>query len=193
MARVKAKEQDPVIQKSKLERALTSSQGRVEKLQTRLTNAEKDQAEKLASQVKQAQLRVQDAQKHLDAFNNSMSNTLEKDHTPRQQTDHKSELSENSSTKALNPASPEKIDVATAAIERAKAKTEAMASMSPEDELNEQVESLKKRIGKAQRNLQNAESENSEHISVFKAGLEKMQAKLVTTQAELTRLQEENQ
>jgi electron transport complex protein RnfC len=74
MARVKEKEQDPVVQKSRLERALTSAQGRVEKLQTRLNNAEPDQVEKLTAQIKQAQLRTGDAQKHLDAFDISISN-----------------------------------------------------------------------------------------------------------------------
>jgi electron transport complex protein RnfC len=193
MARVKAKEQDPAVQKSKLERALTSAQGRVEKLQTRLDNAETDQLEKFESQVKQAQLRVQDAQKQLDAFNNTKSNTLNSDPTTLEKSDAESATTTISNSKVLKPASPETLDAATAAIERAKAKTEAMALMSQEEKLHEQLQSLEKRIAKAQLNLQNAQAENSEHIAVFKAGLEKMQAKLATTQAELTSLQKENQ
>ncbi|MFT5118630.1 MAG: hypothetical protein ACI9NY_002172, partial [Kiritimatiellia bacterium] len=55
-----------------------------------------------------------------------------------------------------------------------------------------QLASLTKRLDKAQKNLAGAEAENSEHIAAFAVGLENIQAKLVTTQAELTRLQKEN-
>ena len=85
------------------------------------------------------------------------------------------------------------VDAATAAIERAKVKTESMALMSPEEKLNDQLASLNKRVGKAREKLQQAELESSEHIAAFKTGLEKMETKLITTQAELTRLQKENQ
>ena len=61
------------------------------------------------------------------------------------------------------------------------------------EKLNDQLASLNKRVGKAREKLQQAELESSEHIAAFKTGLEKMETKLITTQAELTRLQKENQ
>jgi electron transport complex protein RnfC len=189
MARVKEKEQDPVVQKSRLERALTSAQGRAEKLQTRLNNAEPDQVEKLTAQVKQAQLRVGDAQKHLDAFDISISNPEDKPPTANAKA---SDTHLSAGAKPLKPASAAKIDAASAAIERAKLGAEAFASMSPEEKLNQQLASLTKRHDKTQKNLAEAEAENSEHIAAFAVGLENIQAKLVTTQAELTRLQKEN-
>ncbi len=64
--------------------------------------------------------------------------------------------------------------------------------MSPEEKLKQQLVSLTKRLDKAQKNLAGAEAENSENIAAFAVGLENIQAKLVTTQAELTRLQKEN-
>ena len=189
MARVKEKEQDPVVQKSRLERALTSAQGRAEKLQTRLNNAEHDQVEKLTAQVKQAQLRAGDAQKHLDAFDISISNSEDKPPTANAKASN-THLS--AGAKPLKPASAANIDAASAAIERAKLGAEAFASMSPEEKLKQQLVSLTKRLDKAQKNLAGAEAENSEHIAAFVVGLENIQAKLVTTQAELTRLQKEN-
>jgi electron transport complex protein RnfC len=201
MAKVKEREQDPTVQQSKLERALTSAQGRVDKLQARLKNSESDQAEKLTAQVKQAQLRAQDAQKHLDVFNStisktiggSVSSTANQEKTSRQQDNKRSEINNTTSITALKPAPLVATDAATAAIERAKVKTESMALMSPEEKLNDQLESLTKRVSKAREKLHKAELENSEHIAAFKTGLEKTQAKLITTQAELTRLQKENQ
>jgi electron transport complex protein RnfC len=94
--------------------------------------------------------------------------------------------------KPLKPAPAAKVDAATAAIERAKLGTEAFASMSPEEKLKQQLASLTKRLDKAEKNLARAVAENNEHITAFKTGLEKVQAKLATTQAELTRLHKEN-
>lgn len=193
MAKVKEREQDPAVQKSKLERTLTSAQSRVDKLQARLNDAERDQAEKLTSQVKQAELRLQDAEKNLNAFCNMMSNSVDEEQKSPEQDDIKSEINKTTSTTALKPAPPELSDAASVAIERAKAKSEAMASMSPKEKLRDQVESLKKRVSKAQDKLQLAQLEGSEHITAFKTGLEKIEAKLVTTEDELTRLQKENQ
>lgn len=189
MARVKAKEQDPGVQKSKLERALTSAQGRVDKLQKRLDNAEQSHIEKLTAQVKQAQLRTDDAQKHLDAFNISISKSEAKTPiTPVEDFD----TPPPTDTKSLKLASAAKITAATVAIERAKLSAEAFASMSPEEKLQQQLASLTQRLVKAQQNLAKAEAEGSEHITAFKVGLEKTQAKFTSTEAELSRLQKEN-
>jgi electron transport complex protein RnfC len=95
-------------------------------------------------------------------------------------------------TKSLKLASAAKIDTATEAIERAKLGAETLALMSPEEKLQQQLASLTQRLVKSQQNLAKAEAEGSEHITAFKVGLEKTQAKHTSTEAELTRLQKEN-
>lgn len=194
LAKVKEKEQDPATQKAKLERALASTQSRVEKLQARLNDAESEQAEKLTSQVKQAELRLQDAQKNLDDFTQKQAS---KNQEQANQEDASSKSDPQANTKKptdtnkLAPAPEKALDAASAAIERAKAKSQAMASMSEEEKLTDQVASLKKRVAKAEDKLKKAEADNSEHIAAFKTGLTKMQSKLADTQAQLNSLQKE--
>ncbi len=186
LAKVKESAQDPAAQKAKLERALASTQSRVEKLQARLNDAEDEQAEKLASQVKQAELRLQDAQKNLDDFSKDKERTEQAlPKNEQQETATRADIDD------LKPAPAKALDAASAAIERAKAKAEAMASMSEEEKLIDQVASLKKRVAKAEEKLQKAEAENSEHIAAFKTGLSKMQSKLADTQEQLNSLQKE--
>ena len=77
------------------------------------------------------------------------------------------------------------MDAAAAAIARAQAKAAEQSSMSDEDKLKASVESLQKRIEKAQKKLATAEAEESEHIDAFRSGVEKLQAKLTAAEAEL--------
>jgi len=172
MARVQAKQQDPAAQEAKLKRAVDSSQSRVDKLKTRLNEAEGDQQDKLTAQLKQAELRQQEAQTKLEQF-------LQEKET--NQTNNKS--------KTLEPAQPKALDAAAAAIERAKAKSEAMAAMSPEEKLKSQLSSLETRVEKARAKLKQAEADNSEHIDALRLGLEKMETKLATTQQAINELE----
>jgi electron transport complex protein RnfC len=163
MARVQEAQQDPARQQAKLERAVSSAQSRVEKLQERLQADGNN--ETLAAQLKQAELRLQDAQKNLTAFSMG-SNLIE-------------------NKKVLKPASQQALDAASAAIEKAKVKADAMAQMSPAEKLTTQVASLETRVQKAREKIQEAEAEGSEHIDALRSGLEKMEAKLAATKTEL--------
>ncbi|MGH1487043.1 MAG: electron transport complex subunit RsxC [Cellvibrionaceae bacterium] len=175
MARVKAKEQDPAAQKAKLERAVSSTKSRVEKLQERVNEAtEQEQQEKLTAQLKQAEVRLQEAEKNLAEL--SDSSQLE---TPAKVESTKTSLKE---------APKEALDAAGAAIERAKAKAEAMAKMSPAEKLQSQINSLETRVQKAREKLQKAETEGSDHIDALRMGLEKMENKLETSKKELAGL-----
>ena len=78
------------------------------------------------------------------------------------------------------------MDAAAAAIARAQAKAAEQSSMSDEDKLKASVESLQKRLKKAQEKLTTAEAEGSEHIDAFRSGVEKLQTKLTATEVELT-------
>ena len=170
MARVQAKQQDPTAQKAKLERAVTSAKGRVEKLQAKLGDGEQtpEQKEKLQAQIKQAEVRLSDAEKNLAALE------------PIEET--------KAETKAEVRAEIEKPDAASIAIEKAKANAEAMAAMSPKDKLEKQIASLETRLAKAKDKLAKAEAENSEHIEAFKTAVDKLEEKMKTTQTELENL-----
>ena len=171
MARVQAKQQDPVAQKAKLERALNSAKSRVEKLQSRLNDDEQtaEQKEKLEAQIKQAQVRLNDAEKNLAALGNKVAN--------------KTESSETENKPAPQKTAP--TDAASLAIEKAKANAEAMAKMSPKDKLDKQLSALETRLVKAKDKLQKAEADNSEHIEAFKTAVEKLEEKISTTKNEL--------
>lgn len=132
MARVKDKAQDPAAQKAKLERAVSSAQSRVSKLQERLSEAEGDQQEKLSAQLKQAELRLQDAETNLAQLADQ-ENTETK--TSSDAATSNTTTKETPAKKPLKEAPPNVLDAASAAIERAKAKAEAISTMSPEEKM----------------------------------------------------------
>ncbi|MCV6627403.1 MAG: electron transport complex subunit RsxC [Cellvibrionaceae bacterium] len=76
------------------------------------------------------------------------------------------------------PAEEKPVDAAGAAIEKAKAKAAAQASMSPAEKQQAQLEALRTRLSKAEARLAKAEAEGDENIEAFKAGVDKLQAKL---------------
>lgn len=86
-------------------------------------------------------------------------------------------------SKEAEPAPVKELDAATAAIEKAKSRAAASATMSPEEKQQAQIESLKKRLQKAEDRLAKAEQENDENVSAFKAGAEKLREKLAQLEA----------
>ncbi len=64
------------------------------------------------------------------------------------------------------------------AIEKAQAKAAALAAMPEEDKARAQIAALESRLDKAKQRLAAAERENSEHITAFKASVEKLESKL---------------
>ena len=96
---------------------------------------------------------------------------------------------------ASGPAEPRSVSrhedaAASMAIERAKAKTNALQSMSAEDQLQAQVESVKARLEKARERLAQAEADGSEHVDALRSGVNKLEAKLqeLTQDTEETRI-----
>lgn len=69
-------------------------------------------------------------------------------------------------------------NAAQAAIEKAKAKAAAMASMSDEEKRAEQIQSLQTRLQKARERLAKAEAENDANVDAFRAGVTKLEEKL---------------
>ncbi|MFT6388075.1 MAG: electron transport complex protein RnfC [Cellvibrionaceae bacterium] len=185
MARVQAKQQDPAAQEAKLKRALDSTQSRVEKLLQRVDEAEGDQRESLRAQLKQAELRFHEAQKKLADF----SFSTETSPTKTEATATETVEAESKPKKALKTAPPKVLDAATAAIERAKAKSEIMAKMSPKEKLKSQLTGLETRVDKTRDKVKQAEVDGSEHIDALCLGLEKMEAKLAATQQAINELE----
>jgi electron transport complex protein RnfC len=83
----------------------------------------------------------------------------------------------------LSPPAGAEVDAAKAAIEKAQAKAAVLSGMSDEEKRAEQLKSLMNRVEKARERLAKAEAENDPNIDAFRAGLEKLEAKL----GELTR------
>lgn len=83
---------------------------------------------------------------------------------------------------AVKPITAEPItaeqSAAQAAIEKAKAKAAAMASMSDDEKRAEQIQSLQTRLQKARERLAKAEAENDANIEAFRAGVTKLEEKL---------------
>ncbi|MGD9662956.1 MAG: hypothetical protein AB7U63_16995, partial [Porticoccaceae bacterium] len=88
---------------------------------------------------------------------------------------------------------PIAVDAAAAAIARAQAKASAMATLSPLEKLEASIESLNGRIAKAREKLATAQAENSEHVETLQNALEKLEAKLASTEQERRHLQQGEQ
>ncbi|MFT7389053.1 MAG: electron transport complex protein RnfC [Candidatus Endobugula sp.] len=191
MARIKAQQNDPVVQRAKLERAVNGAKDRVAKLSEKLhaepnkkpTANKEEHKDRTASQLKQAELRLQDAEKQLAAHPlKSPAATEPTPHASAPQNKGDNDRPNPTSSKAEGdsptPQQAQTDDAASSAIERAKANTAALADMSPEDKQRKSITSLEKRLVKAKQRLAEAEKDNSEHIDAFKGGVEKLEQKL---------------
>lgn len=80
------------------------------------------------------------------------------------------------------------LDAAAAAIARAQAKAKVMTDMTPAEKITTNIESLTKRIAKAEDKLAQARTDNSEHIDTLATALEKLNEKLIQSRLELEAL-----
>lgn len=120
-----------------------------------------------------------------DTLKTALQNGLEKQQTKLKDAEQQLAETPPETEGATNTTTTKTMDAAAAAIARAQAKAAEQSSMSDEDKLKASVESLQKRVEKAQKKLTTAESEESEHIDAFRSGVEKLQAKLTAAEAEL--------
>ncbi|HEY7886363.1 MAG TPA: electron transport complex subunit RsxC [Cellvibrionaceae bacterium] len=97
------------------------------------------------------------------------------------------ELSPSTVAKAT-PQDPATSDAASLAIEKAKARAAAQTTLSAEDKLRNQCESLRARLEKAEARLATAETENDDNIEAFRTGASKLAEKLAATEAQLAEL-----
>lgn len=82
------------------------------------------------------------------------------------------------SSAPAEPAVTAEQNAAQAAIEKAKAKAAALATMSDEEKRAEQIRSLQTRLEKARERLAKAEAENDANVDAFRAGVSKLEEKL---------------
>lgn len=165
VAKARAVQQTPDEQKAKLERMLAAAQNSLEHARQPLVPNEEgavitpEQLEKQQARIKQAELKVSEAEKKLADF------MATQDVTP-----------------AATPASAE--DPVAAAIARAQAKL----TMAPDEKLRTTLESLQSRLAKAQEKAAAAQAEGSATADALQQGVEKLQQKIAETEAELAQL-----
>ncbi|WP_295802278.1 electron transport complex subunit RsxC [uncultured Microbulbifer sp.] len=175
LARVKAKQAAPEQQLARAQRALTSAEHRVERMQGKLAEAEDAQKAQLEAQLKTAELKLQEARQKL-AEAEKLAATA-----PAQQTPPPAEPSITDDKLAVASSTS---SAASSAIEKAKAAAAARASMSPEEKLATEIEALEKRVAKAEARLQKARSEDDPNTGAFETALNKMQDKLAAKRRE---------
>ncbi len=163
-------------QKSKLERMLAAAQSSLVSAKAPLIprkNTKPITEEQLIQQkarIKQAELKVAEAEKKLSDFIASNSDTqasAEAIPTPKV---------------ADTPANP------TDAVAAAMARAQAKLNQSPEEKLRANLEALQARLIKAQEKAEQASTENNPSAAALQKGVEKMQEKIADVQAELDAL-----
>ncbi len=90
------------------------------------------------------------------------------------------ELNELTPSTVAQPSSASRSDTdqAALAIERAKAKAAALATMSAEEKLRNQIDALKARLEKARSRLEKAEADNDENVEAFRTAVDKLDERL---------------
>jgi electron transport complex protein RnfC len=151
-------------QRAKLERLVAAAQDSLKQAQKPLEDATAEQLEKQQARIKQAEVKLAGAQDKLAALANAPGKPA--------------------AAPAPEPAASPAADPVSAAIERAKAK----ASMSPEDKTRAALESLYKRLAKAEDKAREAREQGSDKAEALEQGVAKLKAKIATNQQELAEL-----
>ncbi|BFM06387.1 electron transport complex subunit RsxC [Halioxenophilus aromaticivorans] len=150
-------------QVAKLERALASAQTRFNTAQAKhqaALNENSERVDQLAAALKQAQLKLSEAQQKLQ----------------QAQAEHQQ-------TNAAATPMPADDPVAAAI-----AKAQAKHDMTPAQKAQADVESLQKRLTKAQEKLQAAQAEGSDKVPALQMGVDKLSAKLEQAQRDLAQI-----
>lgn len=164
-------------QKSKLERILAAAHSSLVSAQAPLVPRKntkpitEEQFIQQKARIKQAELKVAEAEKKLADFIASNSDT--------QAIAEVNPTTKNISDTPVNP---------TDAVAAAMARAQAKLNQSPEEKLRANLEALQARLIKAQEKAEQAKAENNPSASALQKGVEKMQEKIADVQAELNAL-----
>lgn len=163
MERVKKAHTNPEEARQKLERQKTTFAERIEGIREKIANAESDEIKaKFSAQLKNTQKKLDGIQEKLNSL----------DDAPK--------------TAEAN-AEPQK-DAATAAIERARKKSEAMANMDEGEKLKSSLDSLKARRDKTAAKLAEAEAAKADTVDALRTGLDKLEQKIEATEKQIADL-----
>ncbi|WP_049721412.1 electron transport complex subunit RsxC [Gilvimarinus polysaccharolyticus] len=146
-------------QRAKLERLLAAAQDSLKQAQKPQDDATEEQLEKQQARIKQAELKLAAARDKLAAL------------AP-------------ASTVPPAASKPVADDPVSAAIERAKAKM----AMAPEEKLRTTLESLYKRLTKAEQKAREAREQASDNAEALEQGVAKLKEKIASNQKELSEL-----
>lgn len=172
MARVKSKQSSPEEQQARLERAVSSAENKLERAQKRLTEIQNDdstQLETLQARVKEAESKLEAAREKLLQFNTAEA--------------------ENPDSKKIDStrSSPNQADIVNDAI----AKAQAKMAMTPVEKLNSNIESLQRRLAKAEKRFQEKSEAGEEDLSALKQNIDKLNEKIITVTNELLEAQKD--
>lgn len=173
LARAQSRRQSPEAQRAKLERNLEAAKSSLERARQPLEPGEpgaevtEEQREKQKARIKQAELKVQEAEKKL------------------QQLTQDAQAPESKAESESKPEAKAKSDDPVA---NAIAKAQAKMNMSPEDKLRSSLESLYKRLSKAEEKAAQARESGDEKADALQQGVEKLKQKIADTQNELDEL-----
>lgn len=170
-AKASATQASPDEQKAKLERLLAAAMNGLAFAQKPLVPNEagavitEEQLEKQKARIKQAELKVAEAEKKLSEFVTSHTDSP-------------------TATPAATAAAIDPNDPVAAAIARAQAKL----VMSPEDKARANLESLRSRLAKAEEKVAAAKTDGSSNLDALVQGANKLRDKIVEAEAELSAL-----
>ena len=148
-------------QRAKLERLVAAAEDSLKQAQKPLEDATDEQLEKQQARIKQAEVKLSAARDKLAALGGGASKPA--------------------SPEASKPAAD---DPVSAAIERAKAKV----AMAPEDKLRSSLESLYKRLAKAEEKAREAREQDPDKADALEQGVSKLKEKIASAQKELDEL-----
>ncbi|WP_339897606.1 electron transport complex subunit RsxC [uncultured Gilvimarinus sp.] len=152
-------------QRAKLERLVAAAEDSLKQAQKPLEDATDEQREKQQARIKQADVKLKAAQDKLASLGAATS-------------------AQPAPTDKPAPAKAAADDPVSAAIERAKAKV----AMAPEDKLRSSLESLYKRLAKAEEKAREAREQDSDKADALEQGVSKLKEKIASTQKELDEL-----
>lgn len=162
MARVNQAKANPADERARLERQQQTFTDRVVGLKEKAASAETDELKaKFEAQLKNTEKKLEGVLQKLSAL---------------------------SAEEPKEAAKPKELDAASAAIERAKQKAEAMASMSEREKLQASLESLKKRQQKSAQKLSEAKASGADTVDALRNGLTKIEEKIEAAEDQLKKL-----
>ncbi|BFM21163.1 electron transport complex subunit RsxC [Gilvimarinus japonicus] len=152
-------------QRAKLERLVAAAEDSLKQAQKPQDDATDEQLEKQQARIKQAEVKLAGARDKLAALGAAPSKPA-------------------AATEPASTPKPATDDPVSAAIERAKAK----ATMSPEEKLRSSLESLYKRLAKAEDKAREAREQESDKAEALEQGVAKLKEKIASSQKELDEL-----